>query len=141
MGGGEPSRFLVQLEHELQNTACTVHPRTFLQGPVAPNSMEQLFSAEKTPSVVQAFEAWMARGISASSLNELTSMPDRFYQKRLIRVEEEDEVEEQVSAMVMGNLIHKGLEKVYESHVGKPITNIDVDQWTAQAYEAGLTTS
>lgn len=138
MGGGEPSRFLVQLENELQNTACTVHPRTFLQGPVAPNSMEQLFSAEKTPAVVQAFEAWMARGISASSLNELTSMPDRFYQKRLIRVKEEDEVEEQVSAMVMGNLIHKGLEKVYESHVGKPITTIDVDQWTEQAYEAGF---
>lgn len=139
MGGGEPSRFLVQLEHELKNTACTVHPRTFLQGPVAPNSMEQLFSAEKTPSVVQAFEAWMARGISASSLNELTGMPDRFYQKRLIRVKEEEEVEEQVSAMVMGNLIHKGLEKVYEPFVGKPITNIDIDQWTAQAYEAGLT--
>ena len=43
MGGGEPSRFLVQLENELQNTACIVHPRAFLQGPVAPNSMEQLF--------------------------------------------------------------------------------------------------
>ncbi|MDA9199417.1 PD-(D/E)XK nuclease family protein, partial [Schleiferiaceae bacterium] len=84
-------------------------------------------------------EAWMARGISASSLNELTGMPDRFFQKRLIRVKEEEEVEEQVSAMVMGNLIHKGLEKVYEPFVGKPITNIDIDQWTAQAYEAGLT--
>lgn len=138
MGGGEPSRFLVQLEHELQNTACTVHPRTFLQGNVASNSIEQLFTAEKTPAVVQAYENWMARGISASSLNELTGMPDRFYQKRLILVKEEDEVEEQVSAMVMGNLIHKGLEKVYEPFVGKPISFINVDQWTEEAYEAGL---
>jgi ATP-dependent exoDNAse (exonuclease V) beta subunit len=100
--------------------------------------MEQLFSAEKTPSVVHAFEAWMARGISASSLNELTSMPDRFYQKRLVRVKEEDEVEEQVSAMVMGNLIHKGLEKVYEPHVGKSLKHIDVELWTEQAYKAGF---
>ena len=138
MGGGEPSRFLVQLEHELQNTACTVHRRTFLQGNVASNSIEQLFTADKTPAVVQAYENWMARGISASSLNELTGMPDRFYQKRLIRIKEEDEVEEQVSAMVMGNLIHKGLEKVYEPFVGKPISIISVDQWTEEAYEAGL---
>jgi ATP-dependent helicase/DNAse subunit B len=65
-------------------------------------------------------------------------MPDQFYKKRLIKIKEEDEVEENMSAMVMGNLVHKGLEKVYEPFVGQQIPTFDVALWTEQAMEFGI---
>ena len=138
MGGGEPSRFLVQIEHELKGTQAKVLPRTYEQGPVFPESVASRFEAEKSAATKIAFAQWMERGISASSLNELVSMPDQFYKKRLIQIKEEDEVEESMSAMVMGNLVHKGLEKVYEPFKNKPLPEFDVEEWTASAMNFGV---
>lgn len=139
MGGGEPSRFLVQIEHELKGTAAKVLPRLFSNGEIQAQSVASKFEAEKTGAVKAAIAQWWERGISASSLNELVSMPDQFYKKRLIKIKEEDEVEENMSAMVMGNLVHKGLEKVYEPFVGQQIPAFDVDLWTEQAMDFGIT--
>jgi hypothetical protein len=138
MGGGEPSRFLVQIEHELKGTAAIVLPRKYLQGTVAANSVSNAFRAERTPAAKPAIADWMARGISASSLNELSAMPDLFYKKRLVRVIEEDEVEENMSAMVMGNLVHKGLETVYKEVLDRPLPAFDVANWTERALQAGI---
>ena len=139
MGGGEPSRFLVQIEHELNGTAAKVLPRMFSHGEVHPQSVASKFEAEKTDAVKSAIAKWWERGISASSLNELVSMPDQFYKKRLIKIKEDVEVEENMSAMVMGVLIHKGLEKVYEPFLGQQIPAFDVNHWTEQAMEFGIT--
>ncbi len=138
MGGGEPSRFLVQIEHELKGTEAHIMPRKYEQGPVLPQSVASRFEAEKSASTKSAFAQWMERGISASSLNELVSMPDQFYKKRLIQIKEEDEVEESMSAMVMGNLVHKGLEKVYEPFKDKPLPAFDVEEWTERALNFGI---
>ena len=86
-------RFLVQIEHELKGTQAKVLRRTYEQGPVFPESVASRFEAEKSAATKIAFAQWMERGISASSLNELVSMPDQFYKKRLIQIKEEDEVE------------------------------------------------
>ena len=81
MGGGEPSRYIVQLEQELQQGACTVHPRAFNNGPIHPSSIEDRFYAERTDAVKEAMVDWMKRGMSATSLNELAGRPHDFYQK------------------------------------------------------------
>ena len=138
MGGGEPSRYIVQLEQELQQGACTIHPRAFNNGPIHPSSIEDRFYAERSDAVKEAMADWMKRGMSATSLNELAGRPHDFYQKRLVRVREQDEVEESMSALVMGNLIHHGLEELYKPLVGKPLPVFDVDEWTQKALELGI---
>lgn len=138
MGGGEASRYLVQLEQELKNTACIVHPRTFMTGPVKPSSIEDRFFAERTPAVQEAFKRWMSKGISASSLNDLMERPHQFYQKKLVGIREEEEVEESMSALMMGNLIHNGLEALYKPYLGKPLPVFDLEQWTEKALNLGI---
>ena len=86
-----------------------------------PSSIEDRFYAERSDAVKEAMADWMKRGMSATSLNELAGRPHDFYQKRLVRVREQDEVEESMSALVMGNLIHHGLEELYKPLVGKPL--------------------
>lgn len=139
MGGGEASRFVVQLEIELKNTACTVLPRRFEQGPVHQNSIEAEFSAPRTPAVREAIAEWMQRGISASALGEYCSYPDQFYQRRLIQVREEEEVEESLNAMMMGNLVHKALELKYGPYVGQKLPEFDPQIWAEDALELGIT--
>ena len=138
MGSGEPSRYIVQLEQELNQGACTVHKRVFNNGPIHPKSIEDRFYAERTPAVKEAIKEWMGRGISATSINELAGRPHDFYQKRLVRVREEDEVEESMSALVMGNLVHNGLEELYKPFIGKPLPQYDVEEWTEKALELGI---
>lgn len=138
MGGGEASRFIVQLEHELKGTACQVLPRVFHNGPLDPNSMEERFSMERTEAVKNAIRDWMERGISASSLNELSERPHLFYQRRLLRISEGDEVEESLSALMMGNLVHKGLELKYGPLAGQAVPKYDVETWTEEALELGV---
>jgi ATP-dependent helicase/DNAse subunit B len=43
-----------------------------------------------------------------------------------------------MSALVMGNLIHHGLEELYKPLVGKPLSVFDVDEWTQKALELGI---
>jgi len=138
MGGGEPSRYIVQLEQELNQGACRVHPRMFNNGPIHPESIEDRFFAERTPAVKEAIKEWMGRGISATSINELAGRPHDFYQKRLARVREEDEVEESMSALVMGILVHNGLEELYKPFIGKPLPTFQVEEWTNKALELGI---
>ena len=77
-------------------------------------------------------------GISASSINNLAGHPDQFYQQKLIRLDEAKEVEESMSALVMGTLVHDGLEGLYAPFVGKPIPKINLDEWTQKALEIGI---
>jgi len=137
-GGGEASRFIVQLEHELKGTECTVHPRSFHNGELHPSSMEERFSMERSESIKTAIKAWMSRGISASSLIELSERPHLFYERRLLRIREGDEVEESLSALMMGNLVHNGLEDLYKPLIGQSVPQFDVEDWTEKALEFGV---
>ena len=74
--------------------------------------------------------------ISASSINNLAGHPVQFYQQKLIRLDEAKEVEESMSALVMGT-VHDGLEGL-SPFVGKPIPKINLDEWTQKALEIGI---
>lgn len=137
-GGGEPSRYIIQLEQELNTDRCRIHPRQFMTGNIAMGSLEDRFYAERSPSVKKAMEEWMKKGISASSLNNLIERPHVFYKKKIVGLSEEDEVEESMSALVMGNLVHYGLEYLYRPFEGKSIPEFNVDEWTKRAMEAGV---
>ena len=50
MGGGEPSRYIVQLEQELNRDACTIHPRIYSSGEILPSSIEDRFFMPRSSS-------------------------------------------------------------------------------------------
>ena len=81
-GGGEPSRYIIQLEQELNTDHCRIHPRQFMTGNIMMGSLEDRFYAKRSPSVKEAMKEWMKKGISASSLNDLMERPHVFYQKK-----------------------------------------------------------
>jgi ATP-dependent helicase/nuclease subunit B len=110
---GEQSRFITQLQmespHEIE--------KIILDTPAQP-SIESLMSIPKTPSVLAALELWQQK-ISPSHLISYLHDPCDFYLKKVLKIYEESELEEDLSSMMFGNLVHHALEQIYETLVGQ----------------------
>ncbi len=129
IGSNEPSRFILQLEKEwpikpFQEFLTEIEP------PFIPvKKSADLFSVEKNPSLISLIkEVAFVKGFSPSSLSTYLRNPLSFYEQRILRVYELDEVEETIADNTLGSYIHSVLEKLYTPIVqsGKPITPEDV---------------
>ncbi len=114
LGSQEPSRFLLQLEKEwpikpFQEFTSEIDP------PYIPvkNTSDQ-FSVEKTPELLSLLEeVAFVKGFSPSSLSTYLRDPLTFYEQRILRISELDEVEETIADNTLGSYIHAVLEKLY----------------------------
>lgn len=113
MGKGEPSRFLLQLElespHEVVNQLARVENIAKKAEP---------FVVEKTQAVMQALDHWKNK-ISPSSLGAYLYDELGFYERYVLKIKEEREVEETASFQTLGTVVHDTLEHLYTPYLGK----------------------
>lgn len=124
---GEKSRFAYQLNYHYgikfkeKNITYDIHfPET------------KAISVEKTADVMAKLKKFTEKDIegkafSASSLNNYIDCPLKFYFSQIERVEEPDEVEENIEANMFGTLLHEVMEYVYKPFVGKTVHATDLD--------------
>lgn len=121
MGGGEKSRFITQIEHELP----LINPATKLRSKVItfPVLQEKLYetSIEKSTEVLLALDRLMEKGLSPSALNKFIQCPLDFYYKYIIGLRDEEEVEETIEATTLGSFVHGVLETFYTPFIGKAV--------------------
>ena len=111
MGTGEASRFLLQLKLE--------SPHNIIEEIATPSytkSPTSLLTIEKSDRVLIQLEKWKEK-ISPSSLGTYLYNPIDFYSRQILRVREEDEVEEVADDRTLGNIVHKVLEKLYSEYI------------------------
>lgn len=117
-GSSEMSRFLTQLKYE--------HPSNInLTEKIYQNSPEkQAHPVEiKTDELLQSkIEDVVAKRISASAINTFLSCPLDFYYKYILRLKEEDKVEEDVEHSSFGTILHDTLHMIYQPFLGKDLT-------------------
>jgi len=131
-GGGEKSRFVTQLEHELkQRNSNVTFTKEIIDIPVMVDELEAP-SVKKDEWILQGLLALMERGVSPSALNKYVNCPLDFYYRYIIGLGEEDEVEETIQATTLGSLIHEVLENFYTPCLGKKLTSKDIDQMLPQ---------
>ncbi len=119
-GSGEKSRFLTKLE--LTNPSVIkkiVSPR------IQQNKKVDLL-VEKTPEVLQLLEEFCSKGISPSAIATYIYNPIKFYEQKVLKIGEDDDVEETIAVNTMGTVIHDVLEKLYEPFVSKNVLKEDV---------------
>lgn len=109
---GEPSRFILQMQiNNLPNhqwITRTVSPRVSEAGELA------LKTVPKNESVLQQLDKIAERGFSPSALGSYIRNPIDFYERRILGIDEADEVEETVAANTMGTIVHDTLENLYK---------------------------
>lgn len=119
MGSGEASRFIRQLQYELPkvNTRAKFEEVT----PTFKIDNEDTREEEiaKTPAVMARLEEMAAKGFSASALIDYINDPLEFYKKRVLNLQEAEEVEEVAGYDTQGNVVHELLEEFYSQMNGE----------------------
>lgn len=120
-GKGEASRYLMQMMiDDLPNHKIS---RTQINPKISSIGTGELKQIQKTPSVINRIrEIAQNRGFSPSALGSYIRNPIEFYETRILRVSEIDEMEESVAANTLGTIVHNSLENLYEEKVGQHLT-------------------
>lgn len=122
---GEPSRFLLQLEHELvpRSQGTIAWKRNVITTPICDVS-PSVITVEKEAAVKERLLRYVtAPGaqpgfsdrFSASALNAYIACPLRFYFRYVAGLQEQDEAEENLEAATFGSVLHRAMQNLYGS--------------------------
>lgn len=119
LGGGEKSRFITQILHELPvyNPSIKLSERIVSLPPAKPR--QEAFQVDKEGKVMQRLLELAKKGFSPSSLSKYLSCPLQFCYSQVFQLQELDEPEESIDAATLGTAVHKVLEDSYAPYAGK----------------------
>lgn len=128
LGGGERSRYLLQLEEELTKVNPGIRPKTQVLSLPVHGDLVPEFVIANSETVRSRLLEWMRSGISPSALNSFMGCPLDFYYKYVIGLRNLDEVEESVEASSFGTFVHDTLEELYRPVVGRKLDKKDLQR-------------
>ncbi|UBM61633.1 PD-(D/E)XK nuclease family protein [Candidatus Sulfidibacterium hydrothermale] len=122
LGGGEMSRFLLQLENEIAEK----NPRFRLQKkmvyvPLPDVTLHAETEIQKTALVRERMDMLMANGLSPSALNVYIRCPLQFYYRHVAQIRLPDEPQVSIQSDVFGSVLHSVLETLYRPFLGQPV--------------------
>ena len=119
LGGGEMSRFVRQWATQLPEN----HSMRFFNQSVTLNTVtRQRHEILKTPSLIKRLQEMANKGLSATALSNYIADPIRFYNNYVLRILENEELEESIAYQTLGTVIHNTLEELYTPYVAKQLT-------------------
>jgi len=134
LDGGEKSRFITQLKIEKQ-ARHTITDQIYKAE--LPNVAHRPQKIEKSDLVQQRIREIAENGFSPSSLSTYLRNPIDFYYQKILKINENKEVEETIEANTLGSIIHNTLEELYKPYINKKLEVSDVEQ-IEQQYEKVL---
>ena len=116
--GGEASRFILQIKHELaKNGNIKIEEESFSS--TAKSSLEiKELSAQKTNALDRLHHLIEEKGLSPSALSTYLNCPLKYYLKYIAQIED-NSVEEDTGVNVIGTIIHDTLEFLFADYLPK----------------------
>ena len=116
--GGEASRFILQIKHELaKNTNIKIVEESFSS--TAKSSMEIMeLSAQKTNALDRLHYLIGEKGLSPSALSTYINCPLKYYLRYIAQIED-NSIEEDTKVNVIGTIIHDTLEFLFADYLPK----------------------
>ncbi|WP_431472429.1 PD-(D/E)XK nuclease family protein [Nonlabens sp. SCSIO 43208] len=116
IGQKEQSRFLVQLINDQENEHQLV-----TESYEVPNEIHsrELISIDKNDHLINRLKEIAQSGFSPSALTSFVRNPLDFYRQKVLRVDQLEEVEENIEANTMGTIIHSALEELYKPYINQ----------------------
>ncbi len=132
LGAAEQSRFITQLENELNNEVHHITKKQInLSVDIIPSELQVV---EKDEFIIQRLKEIALSGFSASSLSAYMRNPLIFYKQKVLGLYPSEERLDAIPANTMGNIIHAIIEKLYKKYTGKILRSEDFEQ-ILQQYE------
>ena len=128
LGSGEKSRYIVQLEKELNavNANHTLREITALSGVKIESHSD--IPVVKTEKIIQVLKEKLEKGISPSSLSSYLQCPKNYFFSLLVDHRTKDEIIENIESDVLGKAVHKTMELLYKDHLGKVLKPADIKE-------------
>ena len=124
LDGGEKSRFITQLEVEKQPKHNLSHE---IYNAVLPEIAHKPMVIPKSKSVMLRLKEICETGFSPSALTSYIRNPIDFYFQKILRIQEVEEVEENIALNTLGTIIHKSLEALFRPLIDKVLLEIDIE--------------
>ncbi|MBL7884423.1 MAG: PD-(D/E)XK nuclease family protein [Bacteroidia bacterium] len=123
-GNGERSRFITQLLYELPKINKQVEIiEQLVNIPIKENKSNEII-IQKSESILEQLNKIADYGFSPSLLNKYINCSLQFYFHAIAKLRETEEVEEQIGADTLGNVIHLVLETMYLPYIN---TNLKIE--------------
>ncbi|MBC7570490.1 MAG: PD-(D/E)XK nuclease family protein [Spirosoma sp.] len=127
---GEPSRFIRQIEHELvpkSNGRIRLSKPSVRFGPAGADKADLTdISVPKTQDIRESILTLLTtKGLYPSYLNQFVSCSMRFYFSRIVKISEEEDIEEKMGSADFGNWMHLVLERLDKEY---RLHNLPVDE-------------
>jgi len=126
IGGAEPSRYLIQLEMELQrhNKNISITKKNYYIP--EDENVEMSDAIVKDEHYFNRLDEFLQKPLSASALNKYLKCPKDFYYRYLLEFGEEESLEEEIESNTFGTFIHSVLEQLFTPYAlfdrhGKPL--------------------
>jgi ATP-dependent helicase/nuclease subunit B len=132
LSGGDKSRFILQLQHELKSKSPQSQVgEKVVELPVVQEA-EIPLSIAKSNYVIDRLHQIAEKGFSASSLNAYRRCSLQFFYRYIAGIEEPRELEETLEESTLGSVVHNVLEELYEPAKGKSISVKDIQNMSAR---------
>ncbi|MCB0736132.1 MAG: PD-(D/E)XK nuclease family protein [Bacteroidetes bacterium] len=125
----EPSRFILQLEHELVKANSQIKFSKKVIGLSPKLTYPKPLVIAKTPDVYMSLSQYelengmeKTRMLSPSALTTYIKAPLQFYLRYVANLQEPDEIEEDINPIILGQIVHGALEDLYQPYLGTVIT-------------------
>ena len=115
-----PSRFILQLEHELFK-GKEERMKDFDARIRMPPAHQAMVSVEKDEPVLEAVRRKLEAGLSPSALGDWLRCPLDFHFKHVLRLKQSEEVDVRIAPNVLGEALHASMEAVYTPLLGRPL--------------------
>jgi len=142
LGSGEKSRFITQLQFELQkyNPSHTITEK-MLSGDTLPASDRNSISISKTdenlaPIIYKLTSNTIYGGLSPSALITYKDCALRFFFRYGVGIKETDDVEESAEANTQGSILHESLEMLYKPFIGKVLNEGNIKECLTKTEES-----
>jgi ATP-dependent helicase/nuclease subunit B len=141
LNGGEPSRFILQLDQELAYVNSKFNLSYHVESALVEADSQNPLEIWKTPEVIEAIKRYFNLRVSPSSINTFINSPLEFYFYYVLKIKEEDRVEESMEASTFGKAVHDTLEKIYLPFKGQKVNLSELeskleftDQWVLEEF-------
>lgn len=117
MGGGEKSRFILQLEEELTKYSRE-HVLSHLKSQMDTDVLRSIEpKLSKNDFIVEKTRKKLEEGISASALLKYINCPLDFFHTVVLGLEDRDPMKEVLESDSFGSAIHGAMEKLFEKYI------------------------
>lgn len=129
-----PSRFILQLQHELFKGRTDAMQRRDLVLPMLrPAAVE--VAVQKDEAVLAALRNRLGKGLSPSALGDWLRCPLDFHLKHVLGLRETETFEVRIAPNVLGDALHAAVEAVYAPLLGRPLAAADLEAGAARVDE------